>query len=112
MDKGFYDTFFPNINRPKTIIKNVNGYHYDDHNALTLEEAIERCCNLNESIIKPTSDGTWGQGVKLIKAENGMVPRIVLVGICIRNISVVLSFKNALSNMKLFQSLTQPRSTP
>ena len=54
VDKGFYDTLFPDINRPKTIIKNVNGYYYDDHNALTLEEAIEKCSNLSEAIIKPT----------------------------------------------------------
>ncbi|MBR5920586.1 MAG: hypothetical protein IKZ56_05435 [Bacteroidales bacterium] len=76
VDKGFYDTLFPDINRPKTVIKNVNGYYYDDHNALTLEEAIEKCSNLNEAIIKPTLEGTWGQGVKLIRTENGMIPSL------------------------------------
>ena len=73
VDKGFYDTLFPDINRPKTIIKNVNGYYYDDHHALTLEEAVEKCSNLNEAIIKPTLEGTWGQGVKLIRTENGII---------------------------------------
>ena len=76
VDKGFYDTLFPDINRPKTIVKNVNGYYYDDHNVLTLEEAVEKCSNLNGAIIKPTLDGTWGQGVKLIKTENGMIPSL------------------------------------
>ena len=76
VDKGFYDTLFPDINRPKTIIKNVNGYYYDDHKSLSLEEAVERCNNLNEAIIKPTLEGTWGQGVKLIKTENGMIPSL------------------------------------
>lgn len=76
VDKGFYDTLFPDINRPKTIIKNVNGYFYDDHNPLSLEEAKERCDNLKEAIIKPTLEGTWGQGVKLIKTENGMIPEM------------------------------------
>ncbi len=76
VDKGFYDTLFPDINRPKTIIKNVNGYYYDDHKALTLEEAIERCNNLDEAIIKPTLEGTWGQGVKLIRTENGKIPSL------------------------------------
>lgn len=76
VDKGFYDTLFPDINRPKTIIKNVNGYFYDDCHALTLEEAIDRCSNLNEAIIKPTLEGTWGQGVKLIRTENGMIPSL------------------------------------
>ena len=74
VDKGFYDTLFPDINRPKTIIKNVNGYYYDDCHPLTLEEAIERCSNLDAAIIKPTLEGTWGQGVKLIKTENGTIP--------------------------------------
>lgn len=76
VDKGFYDTLFPDINRPKTIIKNVNGYYYDDQNALTPEEAVKRCSNLNEAIIKPTLEGTWGQGVKLIRTENGMIPSL------------------------------------
>lgn len=76
VDKGFYDTLFPDINRPKTIIKNVNGYYYDDCHPLSLEEAIERCSDLNEAIIKPTLEGTWGQGVKLIKTENGMIPSL------------------------------------
>ena len=76
VDKGFYDTLFPDINRPKTIVKNVNGYYYDEHNALTPEEAVERCSNLKEAIIKPTLEGTWGQGVKLIRTENGMIPSL------------------------------------
>ena len=76
VDKGFYDTLFPDINRPKTIIKNINGYYYDDHNPLSLEEAIERCSNLDEAIIKPTLEGTWGQGVKLIRTENGKIPSL------------------------------------
>lgn len=76
VDKGFYDTLFPDINRPKTIIKNVNGYYYDDCHPLSVEEAIERCSNLNEAIIKPTLEGTWGQGVKLIRTENGMIPSL------------------------------------
>ena len=74
VDKGFYDTLFPDINRPKTIIKNVNGYFYDDHNPITVAEAIERCSNLEGAIIKPTLEGTWGQGVKLIQTDNGMIP--------------------------------------
>lgn len=76
VDKGFYDTLFPDINRPKTIIKNVNGYYYDAHCALTLEEAIERCSNLEEAIIKPSLEGTWGREVELIKTENGVIPRM------------------------------------
>ena len=72
-DKGFYDTLFYGINRPRTIIKNVNGYYYDDQRPLTEEEAIERCSNLKEAIIKPSLGGTWGIGVKLIQSTGGIV---------------------------------------
>ena len=29
VDKGFYDTLFPDVNRPQTYVKNVNGLYYD-----------------------------------------------------------------------------------
>ena len=73
VDKGFYDTLFPDINRPKTIIKNVNGYYYVGQSPLTESEAVERCGNLNEAIIKPSLGGTWGIGVKLIHTADGIV---------------------------------------
>lgn len=73
VDKGFYDTLFPDINRPKTIVKNVNGYYYDDQHPLTEKEAIERCSNLKEAIIKPSLGGTWGIGVKFIQSTDGII---------------------------------------
>lgn len=73
VDKGFYDTLFQDVNRPKTIIKNVNGYYYDSKNPIGTEVAFELCSNLQEAIIKPTLEGTWGEGVRLIKTSNGML---------------------------------------
>ena len=55
------------------LVKNVNGYYYDDQHALTEAEAIERCGNLKEAIIKPSLGGTWGIGVKLIQSDNGII---------------------------------------
>lgn len=72
-DKGTYDSRFYDINRPCTIVKNVNGYFYDGQHPITEAEAIERCSNLKEAIIKPTLGGTWGVGVKLIQTTNGIV---------------------------------------
>lgn len=72
-DKGTYDSRFYDINRPCTIVKNVNGYFYDGQHPITGAEAIERCSNLKEAIIKPTLGGTWGVGVKLIQTTNGIV---------------------------------------
>lgn len=76
VDKGFFDTLFPDINRPKTIVKNVNGYYYDSHYPMSMEEAIERCSNLKEAIIKPTLGGTWGRGVRLIKVDEGKIANL------------------------------------
>lgn len=76
VDKGFYDTLFPDVNRPQTFVKNVNGLFYDDKNAISKEEAVARCSNLKEAVIKPTVLGTWGQGVKLFHTDNGFVPEM------------------------------------
>ena len=74
-DKGIYDSVFSDINRPRTIVKNVNGYFYDGQyqHPLSETEAVERCSNLKEAIIKPTLGGTWGVGVKLIHSSEGIV---------------------------------------
>lgn len=74
-DKGVYDSVFHDINRPRTIVKNVNGYFYDGQHQhpMSEAEAVERCSNLKEAIIKPTLGGTWGVGVKLIQSSNGIV---------------------------------------
>ena len=72
-DKGAYDTWFYDINKPHTIVKKINGYYYDDRHPLTEVEAIERCSNLKEAIIKPSLGGTWGIGVKLFQTNDGIV---------------------------------------
>ena len=76
VDKGFYDTLFLDANRPQTYVKNVNGFYYDDKNPISKEEAIIRCMNLKEAVIKPTVLGTWGSGVKLFHTDNGFVPEM------------------------------------
>lgn len=72
-DKGGYDTLFPNVCRPKTFIKCVNGYYYTDRAAITREEALRLCSNLDAAIIKPTLGGTWGNGVSLIQTKDGKI---------------------------------------
>lgn len=75
-DKGFYDTLFPDVNRPQTFVKNVNGLYYDNKNHISQEEAASICSNLKEAVIKPTVFGTWGEGVKLFHTENGFIPEM------------------------------------
>ena len=74
VDKGFYDTLFPDVNRPQTIVKNVNGFYYDDKSSISKEEAIAKCSNLKEAIIKPSVLSCWGVGVQLFHSDNGIIP--------------------------------------
>ncbi len=73
VDKGIYDVYFPDVNRPKTIIKNMNGYFYDVNHAITKEEALSRCANLSKVVIKPSQEGMWGSGVKVFSVQDGRV---------------------------------------
>lgn len=75
-DKGFYDTLFPDVNRPQTFIKNINGFFYDERNSISKEDAISRCQNLSGAVIKPTLFGHWGEGVKLFHTDNGHIPEL------------------------------------
>ena len=70
VDKCIFDVFFPDVNRPQTIVKNMNGYFYDAERPLTREEALERCHTIGQAIIKPSQEGMWGQGVNLLSAED------------------------------------------
>lgn len=76
VDKGFYDTLFPDVNRPQTFVKNINGFYYDNKHPISKEEAISRCSNLRDAVIKPTLFGHWGQGVKLFHVDNGFIPEL------------------------------------
>lgn len=73
VDKGIYDIYFPDILRPKTFVKNINGYYYDDSKPISREEAVERCRNLDGAVSKPTQEGMWGSGVKVFSTHEGVL---------------------------------------
>lgn len=73
VDKGIYDIYFPDLNRPKTIVKNMNGYFYDDRHAISREEALDRCRNLAGVVAKPTLEGMWGEGVRVFSTVDGRI---------------------------------------
>lgn len=71
VDKSLYDTYFPDVNRPETIVKNINGYFYDGTKPITRAEALERCANLTGAVLKPTHEGMWGSGVMVFATQDG-----------------------------------------
>lgn len=73
VDKGIYDIYFPDVCRPQTIVKNINGYFYNDKNSISQEKALELCRDLAVAVIKPTLEGMWGDGVKLFSSKGGIL---------------------------------------
>ena len=70
-DKNLSDVFLPNVNQPKTILKNLNGYYYSEGHPISEMEAIKRCSNLKDVIIKPSLD-EGGNGVRGFSVNNGI----------------------------------------
>ena len=72
-DKCSYDNYLPDVRRPETIIRNTNGYFFDERHPITKNEALERCKNLKDVVIKPSMIGMWGTGVRIISTNNGRI---------------------------------------
>ena len=71
VDKGLYDIYFPDVNRPKTIVKNMNGYFYAGTKPVSREEALELCRNLPAAVSKPSTEGMWGKGIHVFSTSDG-----------------------------------------
>lgn len=72
-DKNAYDNYFADVRRPETLIRNINGYFFDGNHPITAGEALERCRDVKDAIIKPSMIGKWGTGVKLFSSEDGVI---------------------------------------
>lgn len=73
IDKNQYERLFPEINHPKTILKCVNGYYYQDNKPITKKYAVEFCSNVSDLILKPTLESVHGTKVTCVNSENGVV---------------------------------------
>lgn len=72
-DKCSYDSYFADVWRPKTRVRNINGYYFDESHPISKEEAWERCANLESAVIKPSMIGMWGTGVRVFSTSDGML---------------------------------------
>lgn len=73
-DKNMCDILFPDENQPKTILKNMNGYFYYEGKAVSREDAIRLCSNLENVVVKPTLLSE-GKGIQRINIKNGVVDK-------------------------------------
>lgn len=70
-DKCAIDNYFSDVLRPKTIVRNINGYFFDEKQAINVDEALNRCRNLECAVIKPSMIGKWGTGVRVFSSSDG-----------------------------------------
>ena len=72
-DKNFYDSYFSDILRPRTLVRNINGYFYNDKKTISKEEALDICKDRKDMVIKPSLMGRWGRSVKIFSSIGGFV---------------------------------------
>lgn len=70
-DKNMVDVFLPNVKHPHTVLKRMNSYYYFEGKAVSEEEAIKKCSNLQDCIIKPALEYS-GKGVCALEVKDGI----------------------------------------
>lgn len=70
-DKCRYDILFPDIKQPGTIVKNINGYFFDENNCLISKEyAKKKVAEVERCIVKPSIGTSGGKGIRVLKKQN------------------------------------------
>lgn len=77
-DKNLYDMYFPDVKRPKTLARKMDGIFLGaDYSPISLDEFIEICKDAKEVIVK-SAIGSWGgHGVKFWNAETDSVESLL-----------------------------------
>ena len=72
-DKIVFDKLFPNGFLPQTLVRNINGFYYDENYQPLNERIIDDFLNRgNKVVIKPTVGGESGKGVQIFTKYNGI----------------------------------------
>lgn len=69
-DKDVCDLLFPGENVAHYVLKNMHGYYYYEGEPVSQEEAVAKCQNLQDVILKP-SLRSKGKGVQLMSFTDG-----------------------------------------
>lgn len=70
-DKNMCDILFPKDKVAHNILKNMNGYYYLEGKAVSENEALSYCRNIDNVVIKPSMSYS-GQGVQSLKVKEGI----------------------------------------
>ena len=71
-DKNFYDLYFHDVNRPKTIARIVTNRFFDEnYDNLSIEQVVERCSECKSVILKPAIGKSGGNGIQFWNLNDG-----------------------------------------
>ena len=74
-DKNAYSKLFDDVPQPVTIVRNRNGFFFDDQdNPLSIQDALMKSLNQADCIIKPTVE--TGDGVGVERFDSTTIERI------------------------------------
>lgn len=63
-DKNLYDLYFYDVNRPRTVIRRINGEFFDgDYQRITLDQALKLCIDAQQVVSKEAMLSLGGHGV-------------------------------------------------
>lgn len=69
-DKCMHHLLFPNLKRPRTVVKNMAGQYYtDDLNVITKDKALKLCYAEESFIIKPSIDSGAGRLIQFYDSK-------------------------------------------
>lgn len=73
-NKCFYDTLFPYLKKPRTIICNINGMYFDgDRQIISKDEAVRLLDNSGSYVIKPAFYSGGGRDIYFHVRDSGEV---------------------------------------
>lgn len=91
-DKCLHNLFFPDMKRPETLVKNVNGVFYDDQlHLITKNRAKEILMSYpGRFIIKPSVGSSQGRGIQFVNGNELTDKRIEKIFECYHNKNFVI----------------------
>jgi hypothetical protein len=92
-DKNYYDIWFPNIKRPETVVRKINGLYYDGNfKYLDKDEVVPLCQKYKRLIIKPAIGSGGGKGIEFWNSNQASseLERILFEGIDSLNVQDIM----------------------
>lgn len=91
-DKNYYDIWFPEIKKPKTVVRKINGFYYDgNYKYLDEDRVVSLCQEYEDLIIKPAIGIGGSQGIEFWNRNQGTedLKRIIFEGIDSLNVQEI-----------------------